>query len=73
MAQVVIPYPSQRKQRFLVTLGDVVFVEGRDADDFELFTMTTATKPKLPTRRREAENGILQPAAMLVAALQWAD
>ena len=71
MAQVVIPYPSQRKQRFFVTLGDVVFVEGRDADDFELFTMTTATKPKLPTRRREAENGILKPAAMMVVALQW--
>ena len=47
MIQIVIPYPSQRELRFLVRLGDAVFVEGRDAEDVERLTRTTATKLKL--------------------------
>jgi len=47
MVQIVIPYPSQRELRFLVRLGDAVFVEGRDAEDVERLTRTTATKLKL--------------------------
>ena len=47
MVQIVIPYPSQRELRFLVTLGDAVFVEGRDAEDVERLTRTKVTKLKL--------------------------
>ena len=47
MVQIVIPYQSQRQLRFLVGLGDAVFVEGKDADDAERLTRTTTTKLKL--------------------------
>ena len=46
VVQIVIPYPSQRELRFLVGLGDAVFVEGRDAEEVERLTRTTATKLK---------------------------
>ena len=47
MVQIVIPYPSQRELRFLVRLGDAVFVEGKDAEDAERLTRTATTKLKL--------------------------
>ena len=46
MVQIVIPYQSQRQLRFLVRLGDAVFVEGRDAEEVERLTKTTETKLK---------------------------
>ena len=46
VVQIVIPYPSQKELRFLVGLGDAVFVEGRDAEEVERLTRTTETKLK---------------------------
>ena len=47
MVQIVIPYPRQKELRFLVGLGDAVFIEGRDAEEVERLTRTKETKLKL--------------------------